>query len=140
MSELITVIIPCYNEQETIPYFLDAINKVYDSMKSKYDVDMEYLFVDDGSKDNTLKVLEEYSKKDPNVSYLSFSRNFGKESAMYAGLEQSTGDYVVIIDADLQDPPTLIEEMYATLKVQDVSHEKANQRYAHSLQDSFIRL
>ena len=116
MSELITVIIPCYNEQETIPYFLDAINKVYDSMKSKYDVDMEYLFVDDGSKDNTLKVLEEYSKKDPNVSYLSFSRNFGKESAMYAGLEQSTGDYVVIIDADLQDPPTLIEEMYATLK------------------------
>ena len=63
MSELITVIIPCYNEQETIPYFLDAINKVYDSMKSKYDVDMEYLFVDDGSKDNTLKVLEEYSKK-----------------------------------------------------------------------------
>ena len=76
---------------------------------------MEYLFVDDGSKDKTLEVLKECSKKDPNVSYLSFSRNFGKEAAMYAGLEQSNGDYVVIIDADLQDPPELIEEMYATL-------------------------
>ena len=115
MSDLITIIVPCYNEQETIPYFLDAMNKVYNSMKQKYDIDMEYLFVDDGSKDKTLEVLKECSKKDPNVSYLSFSRNFGKEAAMYAGLEQSNGDYVVIIDADLQDPPELIEEMYATL-------------------------
>lgn len=111
MSDLITIIVPCYNEQETIPYFLDAMNKVYNSMKKKYDIDMEYLFVDDGSKDKTLEVLKECSKKDPNVSYLSFSRNFGKEAALYAGLERAKGDYVITMDVDLQDPPYLIPKM-----------------------------
>lgn len=146
MSDLITIIVPCYNEQETIPYFLDAMNKVYNSMKKKYDIDMEYLFVDDGSKDKTLEVLKECSKKDPNVSYLSFSRNFGKEAAMYAGLEQSNGDYVVIIDADLQDPPELIEEMYATLLEGEYDcvgsrrvTRKGESKIRSFLRDSFIR-
>lgn len=116
MSGKITVIIPCYNEEETIPFFLEAIEPVYKSMHEKYNVNMEYLFVDDGSKDKTLAVLEQFSKENPRVAYISFSRNFGKEAAMYAGLEQSDGDYVVIIDADLQDPPELIEEMYESIK------------------------
>jgi len=117
--DLITIIVPCYNEEETIPYFLEAADKVYESMKQKYDIDMEYLFVNDGSRDKTLAVLEKYKEINPRVSYISFSRNFGKEAAMYAGLENSTGDYTVIIDADLQDPPELIEEMYSTLKTDE---------------------
>ena len=109
--EKITVIIPCYNEEETIPVFVEEMEKVYTSMREKYDIDMEYLFVDDGSKDKTLKILEEYSEKNERISYITFSRNFGKEAAMYAGIENSDADYTVIIDADLQDPPELIEEM-----------------------------
>ena len=112
MSDLITIIVPCYNEQETIPYFLDAMNKVYNSMKQKYDIDMEYLFVDDGSKDKTLEVLKECSKKDPNVSYLSFSRNFGKEGAVFAGITQAEGDCIAVMDCDLQHPPETLIKMY----------------------------
>lgn len=115
----ITIIIPCYNEEETIPHFIPAIDAVYESMREKYDIEMEYLFVDDGSKDNTLKVLEKYTAENPRVSYITFSRNFGKEAAMYAGLENSDGDYTVIIDADLQDPPELIEKMYNILQTED---------------------
>ena len=111
--EKITVIVPCYNEQESLPYFYKEITKVSKNMKN---IDFEYLFVDDGSKDGTLKELQKLSKKDKRVRYVSFSRNFGKEAAMYAGFENSTGDYVAVMDADLQDPPALLPEMYQAIK------------------------
>lgn len=104
----ISVIVSCYNEQESIPYFYEEITKVADQMKSFH---FEFLFVDDGSIDHTLSILKTLSKEDQRVRYLSFSRNFGKEAAMYAGLENSTGDYVTLMDADLQDPPSLLPQM-----------------------------
>lgn len=105
---MISLIIPCYNEMESIPYFMKAINKVIDKMNEKF----ELIFVNDGSNDNTLNLLKDIAKKDKRVKYISFSRNFGKEAAMLAGLEASKGDYVAIMDADLQDPPEYLIEMY----------------------------
>lgn len=110
----IAIVVPCYNEQEAIPYFYEEVNKVSNTMRDK--TEFEFLFVNDGSKDDTLKVLRELSKKDERVKYISFSRNFGKEAAMYAGLKEATGDYVAIMDADLQDPPALLPEMFDTLE------------------------
>ena len=98
----ITVIVPCYNEQEVLPLFYQEIEKVRSGMP---EVDFEYLFVNDGSSDRTLPMLRELSKQDGRVKYVSFSRNFGKEAAMYAGMDRASGDYIVIVDADLQDPP-----------------------------------
>ena len=106
---MISIVVPCYNEEESLPYFYKEINKIIDKMKK---VKFELIFVNDGSKDNTLKILKEMAKEDKRVKYISFSRNFGKESAMLAGLEYTSGDYIAIMDADLQDPPKLIEEMY----------------------------
>ena len=103
----ISIIIPCYNEEPTIPYFYEEINKISKELKNEF----EFIFVNDGSKDKTIDVIKKYSKKDKRVKFINFSRNFGKESAMYAGLEYSTGDYVAIMDADLQDPPSLLPEM-----------------------------
>ena len=111
--EKITVIVPCYNEEAALPIFYEEIEKISKEMKN---VDFEYLFVNDGSKDKTLDILRELSKKDKKVRYISFSRNFGKEAAMYAGLENATGDYVTLMDADLQDPPSLLPEMYRLIK------------------------
>ncbi|MDD6879754.1 MAG: glycosyltransferase family 2 protein [bacterium] len=108
-KKILTVIVPCYNEQDTINIFYKEINKVSKIMNY---IDFEFLFINDGSKDNTLNILRKLSKKDERLNYISFSRNFGKESAMYAGLENSTGDYITIMDADLQDPPSLLPEMY----------------------------
>ncbi len=110
----ISIIVPCYNEEEAMPIFYKEITKVADKMKKK--ADFEFIFVNDGSKDKTLEVARELSDKDKRVRYVSFSRNFGKEAGMLAGLEASRGDYVAIMDVDLQDPPALIEEMYDTLK------------------------
>ena len=86
----IAIVVPCYNEQEAIPYFYEEVNKISNTMRDK--TEFEFLFVNDGSKDDTLKVLRELSKKDERVKYISFSRNFGKESAMYAGLKEAAGD------------------------------------------------
>jgi len=105
----ISIVVPCYNEEQALPYFYDEVLKLQKKMK---DVSFEYLFVNDGSKDKTLEILRDLSKKDKKVRYISFSRNFGKESAIYAGLENSTGDYIAVMDADLQDPPSLLPEMY----------------------------
>ena len=102
----ISIIVPCYNEAQTIPIFYEEINKVFKDMK----YNLELMFVDDGSVDDTLLVIKELSK-DKHVKYLSFSRNFGKEAAMYAGLLNVTGDYVAIMDVDLQDPPSLLPSM-----------------------------
>lgn len=109
MKKLLSVVVPCYNEEEAIPYFYKEICKVSNQMS---EVEFEYIFIDDGSKDKTLELLEEYSKKDKRVRFISFSRNFGKEAAMIAGLEYSKGDFVTLMDADLQDPPSLLPEMY----------------------------
>ena len=108
----ISIIIPCYNEEPTIPYFYEEINKISKLMKNNF----EFIFVNDGSKDNTINIIKEYSKKDKRVKYINFSRNFGKEAAMYAGLESSSGDYIAIMDADLQDPPSLLPEMLEILE------------------------
>lgn len=106
---MVSLIIPCYNEEESLPYFMDEIDKVMKKMKK---VKFELIFIDDGSKDKTLEILKEMSKKEKNIKYISFSRNFGKEAAMLAGLEASNGDYVAIMDADLQDPPSFLIDMY----------------------------
>lgn len=107
----ISIIVPCYNEEEVLEIFYNKITEISEGINA----DFEYIFVNDGSKDKTLDIVKKYSKKDSRVRYISFSRNFGKEAAMYAGLNASTGDYVAIMDADLQDPPELLNEMYETL-------------------------
>ncbi len=111
--ELISVIVPCFNEQESLPFFYEEINRVSKEMN---EVSFEFIFVDDGSKDNTLTVVKEYASKDERVKYISFSRNFGKEAAIYAGFEACKGDYAVLMDADLQDPPSLLPEMLKAIK------------------------
>ncbi len=108
-KDLITIIVPCLNEEECIPLFYQEIKKVFTKIK---DADYELIMVDDGSKDNTLKVIKKLASKDNNVKYLSFSRNFGKEAAMLAGLKASRGNYITIMDVDLQDPPELLIKMY----------------------------
>ncbi|MCX7657829.1 MAG: glycosyltransferase family 2 protein [Oscillospiraceae bacterium] len=110
--ELISVIVPCYNEQESLPLFYDEITCVAAQMQQKHELEFEFLFINDGSKDKTLEILRGLSKVDSRVRYVSFSRNFGKEAAMYAGMQNSKGDYVVILDADLQHPPKFIPQMY----------------------------
>lgn len=112
---LVSLIIPCYNEQESLPAFMKEVKSVLEFMDCEY----ELLFVNDGSSDNTLKLLKEYSQKDENVRYISFSRNFGKEAAMYAGFCNASGDYVAVMDADLQDPPTLLPQMLEILQTED---------------------
>ena len=112
--EKISVIVSCYNEEEALPLFYEEMERV--RKQDFEDMDFEYIFVDDGSKDKTLEEMKELRKKDSKVRYISFSRNFGKEAAMYAGLEASTGDYVTLMDADLQDPPALLRQMYDTIK------------------------
>ena len=111
--EKITVIVPCYNEEEALNYYYDEMSKVMNEMK---EVDFELLLINDGSKDRTLEIMKILAQKDQRVKYISFSRNFGKEAAMYAGFENSTGDYVCLMDADLQDPPRLLPEMYRAIK------------------------
>ena len=110
----ISIVVPCYNEEESLPLFYKEVNKVTETMKAK--AEFEFVFVNDGSKDNTLEELRNLAKKDKRVRYISFSRNFGKEAGMLAGLENATGDYITTMDADLQDPPTLLEEMFDTLE------------------------
>lgn len=105
----ITAVVPCYNEQEALGLFYEELNRVTAEMR---DCEFEILFVNDGSKDRTLELMKELAEKDGRVKYISFSRNFGKEAAIYAGLEHASGDLVAIMDADLQDPPRLLPEMY----------------------------
>ncbi len=111
----ISVIISCYNEEKSVPLFYEAIEKAIKDI----DAEFEYIFVDDGSKDNTLKIIKDLSSQDEKVRYISFSRNFGKEAAMFAGLEAANGNYVALMDADLQDPPELLKEMYSSIKTED---------------------
>ncbi|MCK1221582.1 glycosyltransferase family 2 protein [Streptococcus uberis] len=110
----LSIVIPCYNEEETIGPFLREMKKVEEQLSSQLIFD--YLFINDGSKDKTLKVLREVAIEIPHVHYISFSRNFGKEAALLAGLEESDGDYVTVMDVDLQDPPEILIEMYQKIQ------------------------
>ena len=112
---LLSIIVPCFNEQESLPLFHKAVTEVLAGM----DADYELLLVDDGSRDGTLAVMRELAAADAHVTYLSLSRNFGKEAAMYAGFCNARGDYVAVMDADLQDPPSLLPEMLRLLRSGD---------------------
>lgn len=136
--ELISVIVPCYNEQEVLPLFYPEIKKVSDQMKNQNkNLDFEFLFINDGSNDNTLYELRKLAALDNRVRYISFSRNFGKESGMYAGLKEAKGDYVVIMDADLQHPPAFLPEMYSYVK--DGEYDCATTRRTSRKGESKVR-
>lgn len=108
----LSIVVPCYNEQESIPLFFDTVERVVSKMEPK----VEYWFIDDGSVDNSFEEILKLHNAHPKlVHYVSFSRNFGKEAALYAGLRSSTGDYIVVMDVDLQDPPKLLPEMYSLI-------------------------
>lgn len=111
----ISLIVPCYNEQDALPIFYEEVIKIIDKMQCEYEI----IFVNDGSKDKNLEILKKFSKKNENVTYLSFSRNFGKEAAMYAGFCNVGGDYIAVMDADMQDPPSLLPEMVKLLESED---------------------
>ena len=113
MKKLISVVVPCYNEQEVLHMFYDEMSRVAGEMTA---YDFEFIFVNDGSRDNTLKICKELAAQDERVKYISFSRNFGKEAGIFAGFEKSKGDFVCMMDADLQDPPALLPEMVKAIE------------------------
>ena len=124
----ITIIIPAYNEEESLPHLYERLEKLMGSMKH---YEFEILFINDGSKDNTINLIKEYRQKDNRISYVDFSRNFGKEIAMIAGIDYATGDCVIFMDADLQDPPELIPELvkYWEEGYDDVYAKRNSRRY-----------
>ena len=134
MKKTISIIVPCYNEEESIEIFYNEIEKIFKIMT---EVDFELLFIDDGSKDKSKSIMIDLSKRDERVKYISFSRNFGKEAGMYAGLSEVIGDYVAIMDVDLQDPPEYLKTMYETITKEDYDcvalYTKSHEGY------SFIR-
>ena len=136
---LLSIITPCYNEEATIHYFYEETKKYLDTM----DVDYEIIFVNDGSKDKTVEECLKVKEKDNNVKILNFSRNFGKEAAMYAGLNEAKGDLVVIMDTDLQDPPKLLPEMYNILQSNEydsVATYRVNRKGEPPIRSFFARM
>ena len=135
----ISLVIPCYNEEESLKYLYKELEKVTGEMPY---FDFEYIFVDDGLKDKTLERLKELATYDSKTTYISFSRNFGKEAAMYAGLCNATGDYVAIMDADLQDPPSLLPEMVTYLEsgeYDSVATRRVNRKGEPKIRSFFAR-
>lgn len=139
----LSIIVPCFNEEEAVPYFYPAVAKVIAQMP----VEPEYWFIDDGSRDKTLAEIKQLRSQDSRVHFVSFSRNFGKESALYAGLQQATGDYVVVMDVDLQDPPEFLPKMYDLIKNQDYDcigtrrvDRKGEARFKSFLSDRFYHV
>lgn len=116
---MLSIIVPCYNEEEALPIFYEEIVKVINKLEGDYTLESEIIIVDDGSTDSTLANARELKEKDNRVKYISFSRNFGKEAGIIAGLQHSIGDQVAIMDVDLQDPPELLLEMYKIITEQD---------------------
>ena len=116
MNSTLCIIVPCYNEEAALPYFLQEIRKVANNMSTTFQLDFEILFINDGSRDKTLQILRQAAQEDKRIRYISFARNFGKEAAMYAGFQNCTGDYAAVMDADMQDPPSLLPEMYQALQ------------------------
>ncbi len=133
--EKISVVVPCYNEEKALPLFYEELKKNITDFSRN--VEFEIILVNDGSKDNTLNVIKSLSKKDDRIKYISFSRNFGKEAAIYAGLENASGDYVTLMDADLQDPPSLLKEMYKS--VTDESYDAVGTRRVDRKGEPIIR-
>ena len=134
----LSLIIPCFNEQEALPLFYDEVTRVLDTMQCAY----ELLFVNDGSRDETLTILKGFAEKDEHVTYLSLSRNFGKEAAMYAGFCNASGDYVAVMDADMQDPPALLPEMVKILETGDydsVATRRVNREREPPIRSWFAR-
>ena len=113
--KLLSAIVPCYNEEENVAFFYEEFIKNKEFFEEK-DLTYELIYVDDGSSDRTAHEVKKLRERDEKVHLISFSRNFGKESAMYAGLKRAKGDFVVLLDADLQDPPSLLPEMYSYLE------------------------
>ncbi|MCI9143882.1 MAG: glycosyltransferase family 2 protein, partial [Lachnospiraceae bacterium] len=112
---LLSVIVPCYNEEDNVALFYGELQKIRPFF-SEHNVEMELLYIDDGSRDGTVSEVKKLREEDERVHLISFSRNFGKEAAMFAGLENSKGDYVVMMDVDLQDPPSLLPEMFSYME------------------------
>ena len=140
---LLSIVVPCYNEQEALPYFYKEICRVAEEMKSSHGADFEFIFVDDGSKDKTLSIARELHKQDERVRYISFSRNFGKEAGILAGLEASKGDYVAMMDADLQDPPALLPQMLDALLEEDydcAATRRTNRKGEPPIRSFFARM
>lgn len=136
--KLVSIVVPCYNEQEVLPMFYDEITKTSAQMSEQYpELEFEFVFINDGSKDKTLEILRSLADKDKRVRYISFSRNFGKESGMYAGLQNAKGDYVVVMDADLQHPPSFLPQMYSY--VRDGEYDCATTRRVSRAGESKIR-
>ncbi|WP_317369062.1 glycosyltransferase family 2 protein [Bifidobacterium pullorum] len=113
---LLSLVVPCYNEQDSLPLFYAECQRVISCLQEEFPINVEYVFVNDGSSDGTLDELRRLNKLDSNVHYISFSRNFGKESGLYAGIRAAKGDYVATLDADLQDPPSLLPQMLTFLQ------------------------
>lgn len=133
--EKISVVVPCYNEEKALPLFYEELKKnIKDFARN---VEFEILLVNDGSKDETLKIMKDLAKNDDRIKYVSFSRNFGKEAAIYAGLENASGDYVTLMDADLQDPPSLLKEMYKA--VTDENYDAVGTRRVDRKGEPIIR-
>ena len=117
-KESVILIVPCYNEEEVLPLFYEEFKKTAELLK---EFDLQVFFVDDGSQDRTLALIRQMAEKDKRVRYISFSRNFGKEAAIYAGLKNADGDYVALMDADLQDPPSLLPKMLKAVREEGLS-------------------
>lgn len=135
----LSIVVPCFNEESTIPIFYNTVEKI----KKQIDADVEYCFVDDGSKDKTLAILRNLSKESESVHYISFSRNFGKEAALYAGLKMAKGNYVVTMDVDLQDPPALLPKMWNILHESDydcVATRRVTRKGEPPIRSFFARL
>lgn len=115
-GKIISLVVPCYNEEESIPLFYEETQRVFAQSFPQPEYLPEYVFVDDGSSDNTLDVIRSLAQSDPRVHYVSFSRNFGKEAGIYAGLEAASGDYIAVMDVDLQDPPSLLPQMVTAIE------------------------
>lgn len=115
-ENILSLVVPCYNEEESIPLFYQETQRIYTESLETLGLVLEYVFVDDGSSDGTLNTVKRLAETDERVHYVSFSRNFGKEAGIYAGLEVASGDYVAVMDADLQDPPALLPQMVAALE------------------------
>lgn len=140
---LLSIVVPCYNEQEALPYFYEEICRVAGEMKASHGAEFEFIFVDDGSRDNTLAIARELHKKDPRVRYISFSRNFGKEAGILAGLKAAKGDYVAMMDADLQDPPALLPQMLDALLEEDydcAATRRTNRKGEPPIRSFFARM
>lgn len=138
---LLSVIVPCYNEEENVELFYTELMK-NESFFAQKEVEMEILYIDDGSKDHTKEEVKKLHERDARVHLISFSRNFGKEAAMYAGLEHSKGDYVVLMDVDLQDPPALLPEMYTYIQegYDSVATRRVNRKGEPPVRSFFARL